>query len=58
MTAFTVLGVLWFWWFCWELGYHIGMFFDAKERIDLLIGKTFTSELEALIAFLPKEQAR
>lgn len=51
MVAFTILGLLVFWWFCWELGYHIAMFFDAKARIDNLC-KPVASELEVLIAYL------
>jgi hypothetical protein len=54
MSAFTILGVLFFWIFCWELGYHIAMALDAKSRFEDLIGPV-AYELEVLVSMLPKE---
>lgn len=51
MIVFTIIGVLVFWTFCWQMGYLIAMACDAKARIDDLCNP-MTNELEVLIAAL------
>lgn len=48
MIVFTAIGLLFFWWFCWELGYMLAMACDAKARVDELL-KPVSTELEAFI---------
>jgi len=53
MIAFTIIGLLVFWWFCWELGYHAAMACDAKARLDEWLSPV-ASEMEVLIGHLTK----
>jgi predicted transglutaminase-like protease len=57
MTVFTIIGLLVFWWFCWELGYSIALACDAKACLNDLM-KPVVSELEVVVAMFSKEVPR
>lgn len=57
MTAFTVIGVLWFWMLCFELGYALGYLADEAALLLKVRGHSkqihaLHLQLEALTAYI------
>lgn len=51
MIAFTILGVLFFWMFCWQVGYHFGEWLDVRRGIKSLF-EPIEREVETLAVLL------
>lgn len=51
MIAFTILGLLFFWFCCWHIGYLLAMYFDVVAKWDDFM-QPYVSEVEVLIRHL------